>query len=97
MVFSRKGIQNWRRPFFFDLREGIFSEEEPLHGDSLNSALSGQLLALLFLPLENCHEVNIARADRKVLLKKLLQFYQLHVPGFTGINTPEIMEMTFDL
>lgn len=95
--FQPQGDPELETSVFFDLREGIFSEEEPLHGDSLNSALSGQLLALLFLPLENCHEVNIARADRKVLLKKLLQFYQLHVPGFTGINTPEIMEMTFDL
>ena len=51
---------------------------------------------LMSTPLEHCHEIVLARAERKVLLGKLLQFYELHVPGFNGVNTPDILEMVME-
>jgi hypothetical protein len=44
-------------------------------------------------PLESAHELPINRAERKALLGKLLQYYQLHLPGFKEVHTPEILEM----
>jgi hypothetical protein len=51
------------------------------------------MLALLRSPLELCHEIPLSRAGRKTLLQKLLQFYQLHLPAFSEVHTPEILEM----
>ncbi len=78
---------------FFDLKEGIFHPVPPLQPLYLEPEQTAQLIALLHTPLERCHEVILNRAERKSLLQKLLQFYQLHVPGFSEINTPEILEM----
>ncbi len=91
--FQPEGDADDDTPVFFDLKEGVFSRQEPLHGDSLRAEQSAQMLALLQVPLERCHEVKMTRADRKIVLQKLLQFYQVHVPGFQGINTPDILDM----
>jgi DNA repair protein RecO (recombination protein O) len=78
---------------FFDLKEGTFSPVPLPHMLYLEPDATAQMLALFHAKLEDCHEIIITRAERKTLLNKLLQFYELHVPGFTGANTPEILEM----
>lgn len=78
---------------FFDLQEGTFSPVPPLHTLYLEPEATQHLLALLDIPLEQCHEIVLNRDERKHLLNNLLRFYQLHVPGFSDINTPEILEM----
>ncbi len=78
---------------FFDLTEGTFSPVPPSHTTYMEPEQTAQLLALLRIPLEHCHEIQMNRAERKALLSKLLQFYQLHLPGFSQINTPDILDM----
>jgi DNA repair protein RecO (recombination protein O) len=78
---------------FFDLKDGTFSPVPPPHTFLLEPEQSSQMLALLESPLESVHEIQLTRAARKALLNKLLQFYQLHLPAFKGVNTPEILEM----
>ncbi len=78
---------------FFDLKEGTFGSVPPMHPDYLEPEQTRQMLALLKLPLERCHELALNRAQRKNLLQRLLQFYQFHVPGFADVHTPDILEM----
>jgi DNA repair protein RecO (recombination protein O) len=78
---------------FFDLKEGTFSPAPPLQSFYLEPEQTAQMLALLRSPLELCHEIPLSRAGRKTLLQKLLQFYQLHLPTFSEVHTPEILEM----
>jgi len=78
---------------FFDLKEGTFHSVPPLQPLYLEPEQTAQLIALLNVPLERCHEILLDRAERKSLLQKLLQFYQLHVPGFSEIHTPDVLEM----
>jgi len=65
----------------------------PYHTLYTDPEQTARMLALLRCPLEHCHEVPMNRAERKELLHTLLQFYQLQLPGFSQINTPEILEM----
>ncbi len=78
---------------FFDLEEGTFNTVPPYHTTYTAPDQTAQLLALLRSPLDQCHEIPLSRAERKTLLTTLLKFYQLHLPGFSQINTPEILEM----
>jgi len=94
--FQPQGDSDPDAVLFFDIKEGLFSTVEPLHADYLRPDQSARMLALLHSPLDQCHEVVMTRSDRKALLQKLLQFYQLHVPGFTGIHTPDILEMVLE-
>jgi len=78
---------------FFDLKEGVFNSEPPDHTYYLEPEVTQQVLQLLQISLEQSHEIQLNRSERKVLLNNLLRFYQFHVEGFTEINTPEILEM----
>lgn len=78
---------------FFDLKEGSFSPVPPMQAFYLEPEQTAQMLALLRSPLELCHEIPLSRAERKALLQKLLQFYQLHLPSFSEVHTPKILEM----
>jgi DNA repair protein RecO (recombination protein O) len=78
---------------FFDLKDGQFSPVPIPYTPFMEPDTTAQMVALLIAPLEQCHEIVLSRGERKVLLHKLLQFYELHVPGFSGANTPEILEM----
>ena len=81
---------------FFDLKEGIFSPVPPPHPLYLEPQQAMPLLELLHLPLHECHSVPLTRTERKALLNGLLQFFQLHVPGFAAIHTPEILELVLE-
>lgn len=78
---------------FFDLKEGVFESAPPAHFQYLEPEQTRQMLDLLHSAPERFYEVRLDRPQRKALLKKLLEFYQLHVPGFTGVNTPDILDM----
>lgn len=81
---------------FFDLQEGVFMPVQPLHALYLEPQQAMPLLELLDKPLHHCHEVALVRGARKDLLNGLLRFYQLHVPGFSDIHTPEVLEMVME-
>ncbi len=80
---------------FFDLKEGTFSHTSALHDQYMNALQTTQMLALLQVTLEDCHTVLLTRAERKALLQKLLQFYQLHISGFSDVHTPDVLDMIF--
>jgi len=51
------------------------------------------MLAILESPLEAVHDIPVSREQRKALLTKLLQFFQLQLPGFKTVNTPDILDL----
>lgn len=81
---------------YLDLKEGLYSELPPVHGQFLDPDQSAHFQSLAGLPPAQCHELHISRAERKLLLQKLLTFYQLHVPDFSDIHTPDILEMIME-
>ena len=81
---------------FFDLKDGDFSPVPPPHTLALDPEQTAQMIALLEAPLELAHEFPMSRTQRKALLHRVLQFYQLHLPGFGEVHTPDILEMVMD-
>ncbi|MFN0037571.1 MAG: DNA repair protein RecO [Saprospiraceae bacterium] len=78
---------------FFDLKDGMFSPVPPPHTLILEPEQTRQMLAILEIPLERAHEIALSRPERKALLNQLLLFYQLHLPNFKEVHTPEVLEM----
>lgn len=77
---------------FFDLQEGVFAEEKPLHQHWLSEVAAGKLYQLLLLPHERCHEVQFEREERRSMLKSLLNYYRLHIENFSPIHSHEVLE-----
>ncbi|MBL7802426.1 MAG: DNA repair protein RecO [Saprospiraceae bacterium] len=90
------GVEEEGEELFFDLKEGAFSVVPPPHPLYLEVEDSARLIDLLSAPLQTAHEIPISRPQRKLLLQRMLQFYQMHLPGFTGVNTPDILEMVME-
>lgn len=81
---------------FFDIKEGTFGVSAPQHHTLyLHPSETRHLLHLLQMPLEECHTVPLDRSERKSLLAGLLRFYQHHLPNFSEVNTPEVLELVF--
>ena len=80
---------------YFDLKEGVFAEIAPAHPYFLDPEDAGWVSRLLACEAETCHELPIPRATRKRVQQRLLQFYQFHVPGFDGLNTPDVLDLVF--
>ena len=77
---------------YFDLHEGIFVSEMPPHPCFLNEAdsrVTDQLLRV-----KDFSELKMIKSDkpcRHRLLAACQEYYQWHLPGFTGLKSPRIL------
>jgi DNA repair protein RecO (recombination protein O) len=77
---------------FLDLKEGAYVLQKP-PGPHLDLEESRQFAFFQEIDVSACHQLKLSQKERKDLLLGLLRFYQLHVPGFEGVNTPEVLNM----
>lgn len=80
---------------YFDLEEGLFPPDRPLHPNYINRPQSDALHALVRHLSENEPLPSLDRATRKVLLGDVLRYYELHVAGFHKVNAHAILETIF--
>ena len=80
---------------FFDLKEGIYTVEEPLHTYSLSHNQSDLLQKFSKLPITESHNLKLARQTRQQLLNRLIEFYQHHIDDFQRLNSHEIFKEVF--
>jgi len=75
----------------FNLREGCFQESRPEHPDFMDPELSGHFFSLLSGTPQESETLRIPLKSRIILLEKIIHYYQLHLPGFTGLNSQEVL------
>lgn len=79
---------------YFDLREGAF-----LSGSTLNPILEGEILSYFVLFLESGFEeiaqIRMNQEKRREMLKVLIQFYEMHVPGFRKPRSIDVFDAIF--
>lgn len=76
---------------YFDLQEGVFTAEIPLHIYYLDPQLSEYLYQAVHLAKSECHELNMPNKHRSILIDQLVIFYRLHVPSFGELSTLDIL------
>jgi DNA repair protein RecO (recombination protein O) len=81
---------------YFDLKEGTFSRTPAIHGNIMEPQDTQKMFFLLKNPIEECHKLQMTRQERKLLLQHFLRFYQQHIPEFSEVKTPEILEAVLD-
>ncbi len=80
------------RTAFFDLREGSFVPQPPLHDDFLSTSEARYLSWLLEKETEE--EVPLP-PDKKGFFEKILRYYQIHLEGMRNINSLEVLHSVF--
>lgn len=77
---------------YFDLKNGDYSKMQPAHNLILEPPHTALWTRILNSNFDNLHSLHISLAERKFLLEKILQYYQLHVEGFGQVKSHEILE-----
>ncbi|MBP7184014.1 MAG: DNA repair protein RecO [Saprospiraceae bacterium] len=80
------------KQFFFDLKEGQFSSEQPLNSYALDPEYASLLNAIITTPYNMSHTIHLSRSQRQLLLHKIIVYYQLHLDYFTEPNTHHILK-----
>lgn len=78
--------------FFFDLQEGMFVRDIPMHTDFLDIEESTQLLTLMRLQYTTMHLFRLSRKERNRCVEIALSYYQFHIPNFPTLKSFPVLQ-----
>ena len=81
---------------YFDLLNGIFLSQKPLHSHYLVPEVTTDFAALLRIDFSTLDELVMGRQKRVKLLESLVEYYRLHVPEFHGLHSLAVLQSLFD-
>jgi len=89
--FYPNGQYSARQPYF-DLIEGVFSAEVPLHSNYVNPDMA--LLFSKFLDVQEgeAEKILLSNTERRGLLNQLLIYYRIHIQNFNELKSVEVLE-----
>jgi DNA repair protein RecO (recombination protein O) len=80
----------------FNLQEGSFSVQSPVHSYYLGNRLSALLNEFMNANYQTMHLIDMDRSERRHLLSALVLFYQLHVESFRDLKSQEILQQVIE-
>lgn len=89
--FIPGGHQDKTTPYF-DMQEGVFVKQPPAHMYFLEERQSQLLDQLLNCQFQQCHTIQLSREERRVLLRHILEYYQLHIENLPEIKAHLILQ-----
>ncbi len=88
--FYPRGIYAPSTPYF-DLEEGCFENRKPVHPNVLKNREAELFSDLTDYSLENMGNLKLNHDLRNQLLNQLVQYYQLHLPGFGELKSLDVL------
>jgi DNA repair protein RecO (recombination protein O) len=79
---------------YFNLKDGIYQNQMPMHPHFLNPAESEWLSKLSEYEMEDFYKPVIPAASRKLLLRGLLEYFELHL-AITPLKSHLVLEEVF--
>lgn len=77
---------------YFDLQEGEFKSQTPVHPHFLEKKEAMLFISLFTTPFEKINEIKIENSVRRVVLDKILIYYALHTASFGEIKSHQVLE-----
>lgn len=77
---------------YFDLKNGTYERYQPPHLLILEPPFTKLWTDLLNATFSTLDSIQIKASERRVLLEKIINFYQLHVEGFGQVRSHEVLE-----
>jgi len=81
---------------YFDLMNGVFLHEKPLHTHFVLPDVCADFIRVLNTDYSNMHNLAFTRARRANLLQSIVEYYQLHIPDFHGLHSLAVLQSLFD-
>lgn len=80
---------------YFDLMNGVFVSRPPMHEHFLDQEMTKVFRSLLEVDFDELEALTISRTTRNKLLDALLDYYKLHMPGFKGLKSLDVLRDLF--
>lgn len=80
---------------YFDLLNGIFVSQPPVHDYYASAEISDILAAFFNSSYENVKDIILKGSLRDEVLEILLKYYSLHLPGLKKVRSLEILKTVF--
>lgn len=84
------------RTKYFDLMNGIFQQEKPLHTHYLLPETTEDLNLVLESDYASMQNMSFTRARRAKLLEGIIEYYKLHIAEFHGLHSLAVLQSLFD-
>jgi DNA repair protein RecO (recombination protein O) len=81
---------------YFDLLNGIFTNQVPAHNYFISGVEKDKLNQLLGTDFETKNQLQLGRNDRHRLIEIMMEIYKLHIPGFGNMKTLDVLKELFD-
>lgn len=80
---------------YLDMQKGTLVPLEPLHTQFMDRNITMQVKQLLQTQLKDLEGYKLAREDRQVLVKNMLEYYHLHFNNMVNLKSLEILKEVF--
>jgi DNA repair protein RecO (recombination protein O) len=81
---------------YFDLMNGVFQREKPLHAHYLLPEVSSYFNEVLNADYSDMAKLTFPRSTRIKLLEAMIEYYRLHIPEFHGLHSLAVLQSLFD-
>lgn len=81
---------------YFDLLNGVFQKQKPLHAHFLLPDVSADFNRVLLSDYINMGNLIFTRDRRSKLLESMVEYYRLHIPDFHGLHSLAILHSLFN-
>lgn len=80
---------------FFDMRDGCFVRNAPLHADFLGPDEAGKIRLLMRFSYATMRLLELSRNERGRIVEVILAYYRLHQPAFPEMKSLPVLKSLF--
>lgn len=88
-------LAEWTGKEYFDLMDGCFVSLVPSHSHYLSIADSFHLVQIFRLRYNTMHLYPMSRQERNHCVEVIIEYYQLHIPGFPDMKSLPVLKTLF--
>lgn len=88
-------LEDYQEGCWFDLRNGEFTPQAPLHSDFVSPDEAAKIGLLMRMDYETMRLFHMSRAERNRCTEFILAYYRLHVPGFPQLRSLAVVQELF--
>ncbi|MDH8700924.1 DNA repair protein RecO (recombination protein O) [Dysgonomonadaceae bacterium PH5-43] len=85
----------YNKGMFFDMQNGVFTHYKPTYSYFLNPDESANFYNLLRMDYNNMSKFKLSGKERNEIIKRILDYYRLHLTNFSEIKSLEILREVF--
>jgi len=89
-------VESYKPDSYFDMIEGKFLINRPLHATFIDTNLALYFYSLLNADYANSNTLKLNGKLRQLLLEKIIMFYKTHLEGIGNIHSTEVLKMVFE-